>query len=125
MNMITNPHMLPKVRSDKIREACKDMTCDLRIGTFIGIPCASDDTVVGAHPPIWGKGMSSKVTDLSIIAGCSVCHDLLDWERNPQGLYIRETYPFAFWEQLFKAQNATQARLVGMGLIVVPGAEII
>jgi hypothetical protein len=125
MNHITNPHMLPKVRSEKLTQAIRGMPCDLMIGTFIGIPCSGVDTVVGAHPPISGKGTSTKVTDLSIIAACASCHDLLDHERNQQGRYIREKYPHGFWEQMFKAQNATQARLVGMGIIQVDGADII
>lgn len=125
MNHILNPHMLPKVKSEAIKKACEGMPCDLRIGTFIGLPCSPQDTVVGAHPPIWGKGTGTKVSDISIIAGCFLCHQLLDWERDPRGAVIVEKYPHAFWEQMFKAQNATQARLVGMGLIVVPGARIV
>lgn len=114
--MITNPHMLPKVRSEKLRDACADMPCTLRIGTFIGLPCWAQDTVCGDHLPIFGKGTSTKVTDLAIAAGCFLCHDLLD-DRNEKGRIIREKYPLAYGMQLLKACLETQSRWVEMGLL--------
>lgn len=124
MNII-NPHMLPKVRSDAMRNSCRDYPCALRIGTFIGIPCSGEDTTVGAHPPIFGKGTSTKVTDLGLICGCHSCHDLLDWERNPQGRVIRERYTEAFWVQVMKAILETQSRWLDDGIIIVPDGRII
>ena len=118
-----NPNMLPKVRSEILTKAIEGMPCDLRIASFAGLRCA-DGTSVGCHPPIFGKGISTKVTDLSIISGCATCHELLDM-KNPLGWHIQNKYPHAFWQQLFKAQNATQARLLGMGIIIVKGGEII
>lgn len=122
---IENPHMLPKVRSEALRESCAMMPCTLRIGTFVGIPCAPKETVVGCHLPVFGKGTSTKVSDLYMAAGCHSCHDLLDYERNPIGAVIRERNPQAFWEQMFRAICETQGRWVKMGLIEVPGANIL
>lgn len=123
--MIQNPNMLAKVRSDALTESCRDMPCTLRIGTFIGIPCSGPDTVVGAHLPVFGKGMATKVSDIHIIAGCFSCHNLLDWERDPRGAIIAERYPDAFWNQVFRAYCETISRWVHAGLIVVPGAKIV
>lgn len=123
--MIINPHMLPKVRSEDLREACEGAPCALRIGTFAGIPCSDFETVVGAHPPVFGKGTSTKVSDLYLINGCHSCHDLLDWERNPIGRKIRDDYPQAFWLQIVKAICETQARWIEKGLIIVPNSKII
>ena len=123
--LIINPHMLPKVRSEALTRACAEMPCTLRISTFIGVPCAHQSTVVGCHLPIFGKGTLTKVTDLAVVAGCSVCHDLLDWERNKLGQKIRDEFPYPFMMQLFRAQNETQARWVAMGLIQITGAKII
>ena len=48
--MIINPYMLPKVRSESLRQACQHMPCTLRISSFIpGFRCSGDDTVVGCH----------------------------------------------------------------------------
>lgn len=120
-----NPHMLPKVRSEALRASCQNMPCTLRIAGFAGKPCAPQETVVGAHLPIFGKGTSTKVSDLHIVAACSTCHDLLDFERNPEGMTIAQRYPQAFYRQLFLAQAETQARWLANGLLVVPDGEII
>jgi hypothetical protein len=122
--MITNPNMLPKVRSKALRQECEHMPCDLRLSTFIGLPCSGNDTVVGAHLPIFGKGMSTKVTDLGLVAGCMLCHALLD-ASDPRGLMIRQEYPHAYWEQVIKAAFATLSRQVLAKNVVVPGAKII
>lgn len=122
--MITNPHMLPKIRSQAIRDACEGMPCTLMLGTFIGRPCSDKDTVVGGHLPVDGKGMSTKVTDLAIAAGCHACHDMLD-DRNQHGRFIRQHYPLAYGLQLLKALTRTQAYLVDADLIYVPGSETI
>jgi hypothetical protein len=125
MNMITNPHLLPKVRSKKLKDACAEMPCTLRIASFAGLSCSPQDTVVGAHLPVFGKGTSTKVSDLYIVAACHTCHDLLDFERNKLGLEIMQRYPQAFWSQVFKSFCETQARWVQKDLIVIPNAEII
>lgn len=114
--MIQNPTLLPKVRSEALRRAAIDMPCTLRIAGFIGLRCAPQGTNVMAHLPVHGKGVSTKVSDLHMACGCATCHDLLDG-RNKRGTDIRENYPHAFWEQLFKAHAETLSRWVSMGLI--------
>jgi len=125
MNAITNPMLLPKVRSDGLMEACGGMPCELRIGTFLGIPCAGQNTVVGCHiEGSIGKGTSTKVSDLFVAAGCRVCHDLLAGV-DPRGHIIRERYPSAFWHQVMRANQATISRWIMAGLVAVPDGEII
>jgi len=115
---------LPKVRSDRIMQAMHQMPCSLRIATFIGLPCAPMDTNVGCHLPVSGKGIATKVTDLAVACGCATCHDLLDG-RDARGATIRDTYPAAYGQRLLNALVETQARLVAIGIIQVPDAEIV
>jgi len=115
---------LPKVRSPGIMQAMHQMPCSLRIGTFIGLPCWHQDTNVGCHLPVMGKGVGTKVSDLSVACGCGLCHSLLD-ARDPRGALIREKYPLAFGIRLLDALAETQARLVAIGIILVPDAEIV
>lgn len=122
--MINNPHMLPKVRSEDLRQSARQMPCTLRIGTFIGIPCRSTSTNVMCHLPVHGKGIGTKVSDLHMACGCNVCHDLLD-HRDERGMMIRERFPHAYYEQLFKANAETLSRWVQMGLITGTDWEIV
>ena len=122
--MQMNPHMLPKVRSEALRRSAIDMPCTLKLAGFAGHPCSGRNTNVMAHLPVHGKGVSTKVSDLHMACGCAVCHDLLDG-RNALGALIREKYPHAFWEQLFKAHAETLSRWVSMGLINGTDWEII
>lgn len=117
--MIENPHLLPKIRSLALRRAAIIMPCTLKIGTFIGIPCSGRDTNVMCHLKSFGSGVGTKVSDLNMACGCFSCHELLDYERNSRGRVIREQYPHAFWEQLFKAHCETVARWIALGLIPI------
>lgn len=132
--MITNPDLLPKVRSEVLLrsisgelpggETCQPFPCSLRIASFLGLPCSPIETVVGAHQPTIGKGAATKVSDIFAAAGCRLCHDLLDG-RDPRIHLIAEKYPYALAERIMKAGHETQARWVGLGLIQVVGGEII
>jgi hypothetical protein len=114
--MIENPHLLPKIRSEALRRAAIDMPCTLRIGTFICVPCSGRQTNVMAHLPAHGKGVATKVSDLHMACACSSCHDLIDM-RDPRGGVIREKYPHAFWEQVFRASCETRDRWLALGLL--------
>ena len=114
--MIENPHLLPKIRSEALRNSAPLMPCGLRIASFIGLSCSGRETNVMTHLPVHGKGIATKVCDLQMACGCGICHDLLDM-RDPRGAIIREKYPHAFWERLFKAHAETLSRWVAMGLI--------
>lgn len=116
--------LLPKVRSRALLDACAQMPCTLRIGTFIGLPCSGQNTVVGAHIGSMGKGMSTKVSDLSVVAACMTCHDLYD-RRSPGGTVIRDRYPAAFGERVLGALQETQARWVEMGLLTAKDQETV
>ena len=94
--------------------------CSLRLGSFIGHPCFGD--VCGCHLPVQGKGTGTKVTDLAVAAGCTVCHRILD---GGEGVDISKAYPSAFAIQLLRALVETQARLVQSDLILIPDMEII
>lgn len=122
--MIENPHLLPKVRSQDLMDSAPMMPCTLRLAGFVGLVCASRDTNVMNHLPVHGKGVATKVSALHMACGCKVCHDILDM-RDPRGAIIRERYPHAFWEQLFKAHAETLSRWVALGLIFGTDWEIV
>ena len=125
--MIINPYMLPKVRSESLRQACQHMPCTLRISSFIpGFRCSGDDTVVGCHiDKAIGKGTGTKVSDLFMAAACLHCHDLIDRRNIPGWAYIVEKYPAAVMERLLKGVAETQSRWVQMGLITGEDWEIV
>lgn len=114
--MIENPHLLPKIRSEALRRSAVLMPCTLRIAGFIGLSCSGMETNVMAHLPVHGKGVGTKVSDLSMACGCGTCHDILDG-RDPRGLVIREKYPAAFWERIVKAHFETRDRWLALGLV--------
>lgn len=116
--------LLPKVRSRALLDACQHMPCALRLAGFIGMPCAPQTTVVGAHIGSLGKGTATKVSDLSVAAACVTCHDLYDG-RDARGAFIREKYPMAFGERVLAAVQETQARWVERGLLTAEGQEVI
>lgn len=121
---MTSPDLLPKVRSEALRQACRDMPCTLRIASFAGIPCAPQNTVVPCHLPTIGKGVGTKVSDLYIAAGCHTCHSLLDG-RDKRAFVIADTYPAAFAERLMRGNHETIGHWVAMGLIHVEGGEVV
>jgi len=124
--MITNPALLPKVRSNAIMDAMRYYPCELRVSSlFPGHRCSGQETVVGCHLSDPGKSMASKTSDLYAVAGCFHCHDIVDGRDRMRADYIREKYPTAFAERLRLGLQATQARLVGDGIIEIKGATII
>lgn len=121
-----NPHLLPKVRSRKLLDACADMPCCLRIASFYpGHTCAAQGTVVGAHVPTIGKGVSTKVSDLFVVAACLHCHDMLDGRDMRRWAHVNERYPAAVMQRILDGMAETQSRWVQMGLIQVEGGRII
>lgn len=121
--MITNPQLLPKVRSEAIMQAANGQPCSLRIASFVGLSCQG--TVVGCHLPVIGRGVATKATDLAVAFGCHVCHEIIDGRaQNLQEQIIRQ-YPAAYADRLLNALVETQARLVGMGIIRVKGGEVL
>ena len=82
------PHLLPKVRSDRIMATIRGdwpgmvqpFPCTARISSLVpGHRCASRSTVCGCHLEGHGKAMASKTSDLPILAGCFNCHNLIDY----------------------------------------------
>jgi Protein of unknown function (DUF1364) len=127
MTFITNPALLPKVRSRSLLDTVRDMPCTLRIAGMVpGGACSHQTTVVPCHlDGTIGKGMGTKVSDLFVAAGCFACHSLLDG-RDPKGrTFIMDNYPTAFMERLLKGLCETQSRWLDMGLIEVKGGEIV
>lgn len=120
-----NPHNLPKVRSKAIMKAARDEPCQLRISSLIpGHRCSGDDTSVMAHPPSFGKGVGTKVSDLGTIIACYHCHDLLDG-RDERIKWLTENYPTALQERITLGILATLQILAETGVIVVPDAEFV
>lgn len=122
---ILNPHNLPKLRSDAMRDACGRYPCSLRISSFIpGHRCADTGTTVGGHMPIFGKGVNTKVTDLGLATVCSNCHDLIDM-RDERIHWIVKNYPAAFWERVTCGIVETMTRYMLDGHLNVPDGRIV
>ena len=120
------PHLLPKVRSNSIMSAGAEMPCTIRVSSlYPGHRCSDEATVVMCHLPVDGKCFKSKVTDTAIAAGCMNCHAILDGVDHKRAFYIKEKYPTAFMERLLRASTETITRLIMMGVIVIPDAQII
>ena len=87
--------------------------------------CSSDDTTVLAHLPVWGKGMSTKVTDMAGAYACSNCHDLIDGRNATGKSFILEYYPAAAAERMLHGLTETHAMMVEDGIILIPDADLI
>lgn len=123
---IFNPFMLPKVRSDAIMEAANGSPCTLRIASFIpGRSCTSRETTVGCHLPIWGKGASTKVTDMAAAFGCSACHAIIDGVDQEARRFLEEKYGAAMTTRMLHGLTETHSLLISQGVIQIPGATII
>lgn len=122
---VLNPALLPKVRSEAIMQAMGGYPCALRVSTlYPGHRCADRATVVGCHVPTIGKGMSTKVSDLFVAAGCLHCHDIVDGRDQKRREYILQNYPAAYGARLLDGLAETQSRLVADGIIQVPSGEV-
>jgi hypothetical protein len=119
------PSLLPKVRSGAIMRAMKNYDCTVRVSNFIpGHDCAPQSTVVGAHLPVIGKGVGTKVTDLAVVAACHHCHLLIDGV-DARANQLVAMYPAAYHMRLLQALVETQAMLVRDLVIEVPDGEIV
>jgi hypothetical protein len=124
--MIHNPALLPKVRSEALTRACQHMPCALRIASFVpGHTCSGDDTVVGAHLPVFGKGTGTKVSDLFIVAACWQCHEILDGRDKRAHDYIAYHYPTAMLQRMLNGLAETQSRFVMLSLLTAANMEVI
>ena len=104
-------------------DAVRHMPCCLRIASFYpGHTCAPQNTVAPAHVPTIGKGVSTKVSDLFVVAACAHCHDILDGRDRRRDL-IMEKYPAAVMQRILDGMAETQSRWVDMGIINVEGGE--
>jgi len=123
--MTFNPHLLPKIRSDRIMQSAQGQPCSLRIASFVGRKCSGNDTTVGCHLPVFGRGVGTKATDLAVAYGCFECHNILDGRDQNALALIRDRYPTAFMERLLLGLVETHARLVAMGIIEIEGMEVV
>lgn len=114
--------MLPKIRSKKLKDACADMPCTLRIASIFGGSCSPQNTVVGAHLPLSGRGWNTKGSEINIAAACFTCHDLIDGRRITRD---EPDQQILLWQRIAEAHAETLARWIGMDLVVVPGAKVI
>lgn len=115
--MHTNPHLLPKVRSELIMASARDMPCSLRLP---GICNHNRQTVVLAHLPGIGKSVASKVSDIHSAFACHACHDAID-----RHTYEKRGLSAAIvLDAMLRGHGETQARWVETGLLIVPGALV-
>lgn len=118
------PHMLPKVRSERIREAAAGMPCTLRIASLVpSLTCADRSTTVLCHLNSAGKGMSTKSSDTFGVFGCKACHDILDGVDLARS-YIEQFEVIEFHKRQIAALHETQALLIMAGILSVQGGEI-
>ena len=126
MTVLYNPHMLPKLRSEAIMQAAKGRNCTLRISSFIpGHKCSPRTTTVGAHLPVFGKGVSTKVTDLAVVFACQNCHDILDGRNVNAYNFLAEKYPSAIPTRCMNALVETLTILMMDGVLNVMDGKII
>ena len=127
MTFITNPALLPKVRSRVLLAACADMPCTLRIASMVpGGACSHQTTVVPCHlDGTIGKGMGTKVSDLFVAAGCFSCHAIISGVDRKAVNYLTANYPTAVMHRMLCGLCETQSRWVALGMIDVKGAEIV
>lgn len=123
--MSTPVALLPKIRSDAIMSAAEGQPCAIRVASLIGKSCAGIETTVGCHLPVIGKGTGTKVTDLAVAFGCSVCHDIVDGRDKVAHDVMTTRYPAAYAYRLLNALVETQARLVEAGVITVKDGKVI
>lgn len=129
--MSYRPQLLPKVRAKAIRDAIggkphgPPMPCTARISSIVpGHQCSAQATVVPAHIGRLGKGTSTKVSDLNLIAACHSCHDLIDGRDN-RLFWLLEHHPTVLLKRLLDAQHETLAMLVAAEVITIKGATFV
>lgn len=126
------PHLLPKVRSKDIMDAPKlirkatgvQVNCCLRIASIAGKRCADPSTVVMSHNRAYGKGTSTKTSDLTVSFACMTCHSMIEG-TDPAGDAAIEAYPHVFWDRVMRSVFETQAILVAHGFITVPDGRLV
>jgi len=125
-----SPALLPKVRSKALMDAIGGKTgapypCTLRIASFIpGHRCSAAATVVGAHIGTPGKGMSTKSSDLAVVAACKHCHDLLD-RVDRRWTFLEEAHKADVQYRITAALIETHSLLLRDGIITVKGGDVI
>lgn len=125
------PHMLVKVRSEAIMREIRgagdgpQFPCALRVSSLYPGHKCSPGTVVGCHLSGLGKGMSTKVTDIAVGAGCMNCHRIIDGVDQHILDFILEKYPTAYGNRLLLGLIETLSIGIERGVIAVPGAELI
>lgn len=120
-----NPQLAPKLRSRTyLDEVVTVGYCTLRIASMVpGLKCAPVSTLVPAHIGKTGKGMSTKVSDLSTACVCQTCHDLLDG-RDHRWQWLADHYPVAVAWRAVESITETQSHMLAKGVITVPGELI-
>ena len=93
-------------------------------GLVPGHRCASRETVVGAHTGNLGKGMSTKVSDIAVVAACMNCHALLDM-ADSRWFWLMDHRCFETMKRIITARDETLAMLVDQEIITVKGATIL
>lgn len=117
------PHMLSKVRSKAIMRSAAGKPCTLRISNFYpGHRCSGPETTVGTHLPVWGKGISTKTTDMAVAYGCQHCHDILDGVDIKRRDYLIQNFSSAVMERLLHGLTETHAIMIEEGVIIIPDA---
>lgn len=107
-------------------DAANGAPCTLRIASFIpGRRCAGDDTSVGTHLPVWGKGKGTKVTDMAVAFGCRACHAIIDGVDREALRFLEENYGAAMTTRMLHGLTETHSLLITQGVIQIPGATII
>lgn len=122
-----NPQLLPKVRSDGLRELVPNQECLLKLGTFIGRPCSgpvSEFVHLDGIAPALGKGQSTKVSDLNGLGGCRVCHGILS-RIDPAWMKLMDSHPAAVQRHVHMSHMAQLGIWLRDEKLIVPDGVII
>ena len=117
---ITNPAMLPKIRSKAYMAYANGQQCATRVSSLYPGHSCSHGTTIGAHYPVQGKGTGTKVTDIAVGFSCQHCHDIIDGPDKKRRDFIIDKYPAAYADRLLKGLVETWTRLIMAGVIIIP-----
>lgn len=118
-----NPVLLPKVRSSEITSAANGSPCTLRIAPIFGLRCLDESTSVLDHFNSYGKGLSTKSSDLCAGFACFNCHRILDQPNSDMIATLKENKTIIL-ERIIASVFETHAMLLEKGIISVKGGVV-
>lgn len=101
----------PEIRSRKYLDGSRGQPCCLR---FVGICNHDPETTVACHIHDGNFGLSRKAHDVSIIDGCSACHEFLDHG------WVGKISRTVRLEHVIRGLQETLVNRIRRGIVVIP-----